>query len=252
MTEPLLFGTTLVVRLAAHGLGHRHQPCRAAAPRMVDGGGVPDALRSVADGGRAGAPGAAWRDGDAAPRFADLMPVAWQMARYPIGAAIFFLFLSRATVGEWFVSGGFYVPDAEAAGTARCRMGEDSRRHARPERRVAGEAGADLDRRPRAHGAVWRQGAALLVPLGMFAAAALPFSAFLSGHPFRIRYEIPIVVASALSIGLATGLLRKAAPLRWPSSSWSWSAARRARSTPRRRWCAKRSSIARTASAARP
>ena len=53
----------------------------------------------------------------------------------------------------------------------------------------------------RASGAAWRwrQGAALLVPLGIFAAAALPFSAFLSGHPFRIRYEVPLLVASALA-----------------------------------------------------
>ena len=99
---------------------------------------------------------------------------------------------------------------------------------------------------------LWRQGAALLIPLGMFAAVALPFSAFLSGHPFRIRYEIPIVVASALSIGLATGLLRKAAPIAALASSWSWSAATPTLSTRTRRWCAKRSSIARTGSAGRP
>ena len=59
----------------------------------------------------------------------------------------------------------------------------------------------------------WRQGAALLVPLGLFAAAALPFSAFLSGHPYRIRYELPLVVASALAIGIAVGLARRAAPV---------------------------------------
>jgi hypothetical protein len=58
----------------------------------------------------------------------------------------------------------------------------------------------------------WRQGAVLLVPLGLFAAAALPFSAFLAGHPFRIRYEIPLLVAASLAIGVSIGLARQAAP----------------------------------------
>jgi len=141
-----------------------------------------------------------------------LVPAFWQLARYPIGAAVFFLCLSRATVGEWFVSGGFYVPDPELQGQPAVvweKILEGTRDLGGVWLvRLALAAVAAL-----AFAALrWRQGAALLVPLGMFAAAALPFSAFLSGHPFRIRYEIPLVVASALAIGVAVGLTRRASP----------------------------------------
>jgi hypothetical protein len=50
------------------------------------------------------------------------------------------------------------------------------------------------------------------VPLALFASAVLPASAYLAGHPFRIRYEVPLVVACAVSTGLGVGLLGRAAP----------------------------------------
>lgn len=137
----------------------------------------------------------------------------WQLARYPLGAAVFFLVLSRVTVGEWFVSGGFFVPDPDLHG----QPAEVIRRIVEGTRDLGG---LWLVRLAIAAIAVlaftacrWRQGAALLVPLGMLAAAALPLSAYLSGHPFRVRYQIPLVVASALPIGLAIGLTRRFAPL---------------------------------------
>ena len=42
---------------------------------------------------------------------------------------------------------------------------------------------------------------------------ALPFYAFYSGHPFRIRYEVPLILGGAACIGAAVSLLRFAAPL---------------------------------------
>lgn len=137
----------------------------------------------------------------------------WQLARYPIGAAVFFVILSRVTVGEWFVSGGFFVPDPELEGQPAVVVGKI----------VEGTrdlGGAWLVRLAMAAVTVlafaalrWRQGAALLVPLGLFAAAALPLSAYLAGHPFRVRYQIPLVVACALPVGLAVGLARRFAPI---------------------------------------
>ena len=50
-------------------------------------------------------------------------------------------------------------------------------------------------------------GGQLLVATSLFATAALPFSAFVAGHPFRIRYMIPLVAACALFGGLAVGVL---------------------------------------------
>jgi hypothetical protein len=51
----------------------------------------------------------------------------------------------------------------------------------------------------------------MLIGLSLFAAGTLPFAAYVSGHPFRIRYEIPLIVANALTLGLGIGLFRRAA-----------------------------------------
>ena len=39
-----------------------------------------------------------------------------RLALYPAGAVLFFLGLSFASTGQWFVTGGFYVPDPELQG----------------------------------------------------------------------------------------------------------------------------------------
>jgi hypothetical protein len=211
MTEPMLFATTLV---CAWLLTEWATGTSLAVPRHVGWWMVAACLTRYEAWPVVGALVplallARWRRGTA---FRELIPVAWQMARYPIGAAIFFVFLSRTTVGEWFVSDGFYVPDPTLQGQTAV-VWEEILEGTRDlggvwlVRFALSSIGALA-----LAAVVWRQGAALLVPLGMFAAIALPFSAYLAGHPFRIRYEIPIVVASALAIGLATGLLRRAAP----------------------------------------
>mgnify|MGYP003694139805 CR=1 FL=1 len=48
-----------------------------------------------------------------------------------------------------------------------------------------------------------------MITLALFAAAALPMVAFYQGHPYRIRYMIPVVAACAVFGGLAVGLLRR-------------------------------------------
>ena len=49
----------------------------------------------------------------------------------------------------------------------------------------------------------------MLVPLALLAAGALPLYAFYSGHPFRVRYMIPIVAVYAPLAGLLVGSLRR-------------------------------------------
>ena len=39
-----------------------------------------------------------------------------RLAVYPVATVIFFLGLSFASTGEWFVTGGFYVPDPKLQG----------------------------------------------------------------------------------------------------------------------------------------
>ena len=52
------------------------------------------------------------------------------------------------------------------------------------------------------------RGRELSVAVALLAPAVLPFYAFVEGHPFRIRYMIPLVAASAMLSGLGVGLLR--------------------------------------------
>jgi hypothetical protein len=58
-----------------------------------------------------------------------------------------------------------------------------------------------------------RSWSGLLMPIALIASVALPFYAFYSGHPFRIRYEVPLILGGAACIGAAVSLLRFAAPL---------------------------------------
>ncbi len=211
MTEPLLFGLTLASTWLMTVWATSDRPdfpastgwwLAAACLTRYEAWPIVGALVLLALFAR-------WRRGTPA---ADLVAPARQMLAYPIGSVVFFVLLSRLTVGEWFVTGGFYVPDETLQGHPAVVI----------ERMVEGVrdlGGAWLTRIAIGSAAAigllavtWRQGAALLVPLGMFGAAALPFYAFVSGHPFRIRYQIAVVVASALAAGLGIGLMRRAAP----------------------------------------
>ena len=56
---------------------------------------------------------ATWRRGAAIDT---LVRRGWRLAIWPILAVVVFLINSRITVGAWFVSDGFYVPDPSYAG----------------------------------------------------------------------------------------------------------------------------------------
>jgi hypothetical protein len=132
---------------------------------------------------------------------------AARLAGPPLAAIGLFLLLSRATVGEWFVTGGFFVPDNPARGlpafvAIQVLWGM---------RQLSGNvltAGAAvglvllLTRVLRE-----RDRTAMLLLLAGGAAAALPAYAFFGGHPFRIRYMTSLVPVCALLSGVAIGLL---------------------------------------------
>ena len=141
-----------------------------------------------------------------------LIPVYLTLALYPVFTVVAFMAFSRITVGEWFVSGGFFVPDASllgqpAAVAAKIAEGTEMLggswllRLSLMSLTLALAAG------------VWSPGRApVLISLSLFAAAALPISAYLAGHPFRMRYEIPLVIAGAMASGVAVGMFRRGAP----------------------------------------
>lgn len=120
------------------------------------------------------------------------------LALWPAVAIVVFSANSRWVVGTWFVSSDFFVPEnVEAMGhldVAWRQLREGLDLLAGPwTARIASAAAALV---------VWSsfrspRRAPLLLLLALFAAAALPVSAYLQGHPFRIRYDVPLVVACA-------------------------------------------------------
>jgi hypothetical protein len=145
---------------------------------------------------------------------ADVLRGAGRIAAWPAGFVIVFLALSRATVGEWFVAGGFFVPENPALNrplvAARqvlsgvASLGGAVLVAAGVAGALSAAAVALKDRDDRSP--------ALLVSIAPLAAAALPFFAFLEGHPYRVRYSIVLVVAAALLGGVLGGLLHR----KWP------------------------------------
>jgi len=138
---------------------------------------------------------------------------AAKLALYAAGAIAVFLLVSYTTTGVWFVTGGFYVADPQLAGQPMAAY------------EAIRDGVSDLGG-PRfvqyasysivivaIAAVVWRAWSGLLMPLAFMAAAALPFYAYLSGHPFRIRYEVPLILGCAAATGAAVSLLRFAAPL---------------------------------------
>jgi hypothetical protein len=143
-------------------------------------------------------------------------------------AVVLFLVNSRWTVGSWFVSGGFFVAEnTEALGhpavaLAQIRLGLyqlsgttlvwsgyagamlviaafAARRAFRTDRAVitgAAAHAAPVDRRQ-----------SLVVLLALAASAAVPWYAYLQGHPFRIRYDVPLIAACGALAGAGIGLL---------------------------------------------
>ncbi len=64
-----------------------------------------------------------------------------------------------------------------------------------------------------ARGLLKDAGAFTLVALAPAAAAAVPWVAFLEGHPHRVRYMVPLLAAQAIGIGAAAGRWRQGAPV---------------------------------------
>lgn len=123
-------------------------------------------------------------------------------APWPIGAVLAFLVLSRVSTGAWFVTSGFFVPTNAARHHPLIALGEvvsTTQALAGPLLVAGAAAGAVL--------AAWkgrsRPGAAL--PLALLLAGILPFGAFLAGHPLRVRYMVPLVVAAGALTAVALG-----------------------------------------------
>ena len=220
MTEPLLFGLTLFSVTATAAWVDTHQGRIEGAPVSVStlwpGLGITGACLTRYE---------AWpitgillaiaftvmmRRGN---RWDDSLRSIARLALWPIVAIAVFSLNSRWVVGSWFVPGDFFVPEnTEALGhplVAWRQLREGLTLLAGDTLPRAGYVGAAL--------VAWawfrsRERASLALLLALFAAAALPISAYTQGHPFRIRYDVPLVIAcaslAAAGIAVSWTLLR--------------------------------------------
>jgi hypothetical protein len=141
------------------------------------------------------------------------LAAAARLAALPLLALVIFTINSRWTTGYWFIPRDFYVPEnVEALGHPM----EAWRQVREGLYRLSGTA------------LVWpayaglamvsiaflrsRVRAPLVLIVALTAAAVLPWYAYLQGHPFRIRYDVPLVVScaalTAVGIALIPALLR--------------------------------------------
>jgi 4-amino-4-deoxy-L-arabinose transferase-like glycosyltransferase len=207
MTEPLLFATTAAaIALTAAWIdsGARGWPGSAgialAAACLTRYEAWPVAAATIAIFGavlmRRG-----WSVRDA-------IPAVGKLTAWPLSAVLLFLVNSRWTVGAWFVSGGFFVPEnTEALGhplVAWAQVREGLYRLSGSALVWSAYAGTAL--------VVYafvrsRSRAPLALVLALAGAAALPCYAYMQGHPFRIRYDAPLVAACAALTGAGIGLL---------------------------------------------
>ena len=212
MTEPLLFGLTalVVLHLTEWALDEGQVIRRAAGWTIVLATLTRYEAWPIIGAAMLLSAGAKWRRGTGLPSVVRQM---MRLALYPAGAVLFFLLMSRITTSHWFVTGGFFVPDPELQG--RPTVVWDALVKGTADLGGTRLVGTAMIVSATLVGlGLWqRSQTALMMPLAFVAAGALPCYAYLSGHPFRIRYEVPLVVASAVVIGTGIGLLRRfAAP----------------------------------------
>lgn len=146
-----------------------------------------------------------WRRG-VSPRNAARATLA--VAVYPVAAIVAFTIFSKIVVGAWFAN-GFFVPENPAQGHPLTAVNliawglqELSGRWTVT---IALVGATVLTLR-----ALFspRQAASIL-PLALLGTAAVPWSAFVDGHPYRIRYMMPLVAVQAICAGVAAGSWRR-------------------------------------------
>ena len=206
MTEPLLLGLT-VLGVAMLLDWSTHEPSRSAATI-----GTVLALACltryeawpVTCAALAAAAWTRWRRGQ--PLSASIIAVA-RVAAYPTAAILAFALFSRVVVGQWFVSGDFFVPDNKAQGLPIAAVNEiiwGTRALSGRMTIVLGVAGCIA---LAAAGLFVRRRAGALIALSLAATAAVPWAAFVDGHPFRIRYMVPLIAIEAVAAGWLVDVL---------------------------------------------
>jgi hypothetical protein len=199
MTEPLLFGLTLLSLAAVDDWIARPSPrssrragglLAALVLTRYEGWLVAAALITVAMG-------LSWQKRPAGLH---------RLWGFPLLAIAVFLALSLAATGQWPMSESFFVPDPELLHqplVVLTRMMTGLLELAGLPLAIAGAAGVVMVL------ASARSSPHVLVFVAPLAAAALPFVAFYDGHPYRVRYLVPVVFAAAVLASIALPALTR-------------------------------------------
>ncbi len=133
-----------------------------------------------------------------------------EIAIYPAIAIIGFALFSRIVVGAWFVGSDFFVPENKAMGDpmmAAAEIGWGARMLSGSALAWIGGAGLAL---AAGVGLTSRRRADAVIVIALLGMAAIPWTAFLEGHPFRIRYMVPLMAIEAIGAGYAAAVARNA------------------------------------------
>lgn len=141
------------------------------------------------------------RPSEAAARIAKL-------AAFPAAAVLAFAVLSHATVGTWLVTGGFYQIDSRMYHRPTVTLGAVWFGLRMLNGQVMTALGVLAMALVLIQIARRRSASHLLVILSLAACAALPLYAFWNGHPFRIRYMVPLTMVLATVTGLGISFVR--------------------------------------------
>jgi hypothetical protein len=148
-----------------------------------------------------------WRRGQ--PLLAALRDTS-AIAIYPALAVIGFSIFSRVVVGAWFVGSDFFVPENKALGDpliAAAEIGWGAQMLSGAALTWIGGAGLVM---AAGAGLTSRRRADALIVIALLGMAAIPWTAFLEGHPFRIRYMVPLMAIEAIGAGYVAGVASNA------------------------------------------
>jgi hypothetical protein len=204
MTEPLLIGLSLAALVAVcEWSSSPHPSTRRRAGWLLAALVLTRYEGWFVAAGLAAIGGTDTRRGFLTPRWR--IREAGRLAVYPALAIGAFLVLSWASTGQLLVTSGFFEPNNPARHLPLAALREVASATydlAGPVVTALGIAGVAIG--------LWRARRpgllpTLLLPLALLLPALLPISAFDAGHPYRVRYMVPIVAALGALSGFAIG-----------------------------------------------
>jgi len=207
MTEPMLvaltlLGVALLIAYVEDGRGQARTGVVLAMACLTRYEAWPITYVALA-----AAAWALWRKSRTGETLASTCRRVIAIGLYPTAAILAFALFSRIVVGQWFVSNDFFVPENKALGLPMVAVDEivwGTRELSGRALIALAIAGCAL---LAALGLASKRRGVALIALAPLAAAAVPWAAFVDGHPFRIRYMVPLLAMEAVATGALVGFV---------------------------------------------